>query len=77
MLRLGKGKIVTYEGHCEKRILKVGVLENGDFWRFYVDLDKLKCGRTALWYTPVCDMDCLLDGVGTLYYTEVEPQFYA
>ena len=76
MLRLGKGKIVTYECHRENRILKVGVLQSGDFWR-YVDLDKLKCGRTMSWHTSVCDMYCLLDGAGTLYYSKVEPQFYA
>ena len=77
MLRFGKGIIKFYDGHYGEGIMKVGIKEDELFQGFFIDTKKCKCGRVE-WHGRIgCNMDCLSDGAGTLYYSEVEPQFYA
>ena len=80
MLRFGKGKIEAYGG-ADGSYLKfwVTVIEEGlkETHKFYVDPVNGVCGRTALFYSPKCDMDCFLDSTeGALYFTEFQPNYY-
>lgn len=79
MLKFKKGKIKVYRGHYAMHILRVlvDIEEDREERVLFVDCRKFLCSSTPYMEYLNNVMDCYLDGSGTIWLSEVEPNFYA